>query len=339
MGRRGTILVTGAGGFVGSAVVRELVRAVRQEYPRLWSGATVDHVVALLRPGGSTARLEALAPSTEWSVEQADLAEPAQMLDLLRRVRPCAVVHVAADRRIFQDLTPEDLQRLHLAPLETLFTGLAEVGGERLVHTSSAWVLPAGERLDESVPPDPRSPYALAKTCADELLPTLGRCMGISWINLRLFNVFGRYESERRLLPYLVDRLSQGKTALLSSGKQVRDYTDVDDMARVYRLALQVDEQACGSVYHVGSGRGSSIRHVALQVAEQLGAPGLVRFGSNDTPDQDIVCQVANPSRARQNLGWEPRISLEIGIEQTVAWWLARWQRPTRAATASPPSS
>jgi nucleoside-diphosphate-sugar epimerase len=324
-------LVTGAGGFVGSAVTRELVSAMRHQQASFWDGAAVEHVVAVLRPEGSLARLEELGPSDEWSVEYADLTVPMEARALLRRVQPRAVLHLAVDRQLHQELAPEAQQSLYLAPLETLVTALAEVGGERFIHTSSVWVLPAGAHLDETSPLEPRLPYAHVKARADALLPLLGQRTGVPWINLRLFNMFGRYEAESRLLPYLADSLSRGRPALLSSGEHIRDYTDVDDVARAYRLALRADTTACDAVYHVGSGSGTRIRDFAWWVAEQVGDPSLIHFGAHDTPDQDCPVQVANPSKARQSLGWEAQTPARAGIERTVDWWLARWGRPSRA--------
>jgi dolichol-phosphate mannosyltransferase len=265
--------------------------------------------------------------SDVWSIEFADLTDRAVILDLLRRVRPRAILHVAVDQRIHESVDVAEQDRLNTKPLEMLFTGLAEVGGDRFIHTSSAWVLPSGERLNESTRLEPRTPYAVTKARADEFLPLLAERTGIPWINLRLFNIFGRYEPEHRLLPSIVERLSRGCVASVSSGEQIRDFTDVEDIARAYVLALQASQAMCGSTYHIGSGRGVSIREFALTVGACVGERSLIRFGEASTRDQDIACQTADSNHARKLLGWAPSYILEESIERTVHWWLNRWGR------------
>lgn len=313
----GRVLVTGAGGFVGSAVVRELVQARAAD------------VVAVVRPGGSTERLEELGGGDGWRVEQADLTDRAQMVELMRRVAPRAVVHVAVDQRIHDELSDDDARRINLDPIETLFEGLAGAGRTRLVHTSSSWVLPPGEALAEDAPVDPRSRYGARKAEAEELVARLGARTGVEWITLRVFNMFGRYEPRTRLLPYLVSRLARGEDALVSSGEQVRDFTDVDDVARAYRAALDAPPEATRAVYHVGSGTGTTVRRFALAAAEATGNPDRIRFGAIAAHDAALPVQVADASRARTALGWESHGNVEGRITAVARWWLERLDKGT----------
>jgi nucleoside-diphosphate-sugar epimerase len=244
---------------------------------------------------------------------------------LLHKIRPRAILHLAVDRMVHGGLSEADRRRQVIAPLETLIEGLQGVPGGLLIHTSSVWVLPAGERLDERTKLDPRSPYAKAKAQADQWLPILAEQAGVNWINLRLFNIFGKYESESRLLPYLASRLVRGEIANLSSGEQIRDFIDVDDIALAYLLALQSDESVWGQVFHIGSGVGTSVREFAMTVADVTGNAGLIRFGAVTARDGFLPCQVADPTRARSILGWSPAKDLKLRIREIVAWWLQRW--------------
>lgn len=320
----GAVLVAGAGGFVGSAVVRALVRAFETAAPRFCDGAPVERVVALLRPGGSMERLQELPRSPRWSVERADAADPSALRAALERVRPRAILHVALDKAVYGELPETEQRRLVDRPLEVLFDGLAGIPGGRLIHTGSAWVLPAGEALAEDSEVAPQSPYGRAKLREDRLIPVLHKKTGVAWINLRLFNMFGKYESRSRLLPHLVERLSQGQVAELSHGNQVRDFNDVDDMAQAFRLALEADEAACGTIYHIGTGRGLTTRAFAMTVAEVTGNADLIRFGGRRSSDQDLACLVSDPALARRALGWSPPADVEGRIRHAAEWWLAR---------------
>lgn len=279
------------------------------------------HVAALLRPGGSAERLHGLRGQA-WSVERADLADLPALQALLRRLRPRAVLHLALDGGVYRHGPSPATEAAN--PLQALFEGIADVPGARVVHTSSAWVLRPGEGLDESAPLEPRSPYSLHKADEDRRLPELARRTGVPFVNLRLFNIFGKHEQHTRLLPYLVASLAAGQAAKLSHGEQVRDFNDVDTIAKAYLRALMAPDDACGAVYHVGSGRATTVREFAAMVAEVTGHEQLIRFDASATPDQEIACLVADPTRARQTLGWSPDPDLRQSVQRAARWWLAR---------------
>lgn len=328
---RDAVLVTGGGGFVGSAVVRRIAARLQAGPLRLAGDEEIRHVVALLRPGGSALRLEELDAGPRWSLREADLGRPEELRAVLREIRPAAVVHTAVDWTGFQAAEPTDEEPQVASILRELATGLGRARGRRLIHTGSVWVLPAGERLAETEPLAPTSPYARAKALEDRLLPELASAAGVEWVNLRLFNLFGRYERPERLIPYLVGRLSRGLPADLSEPGNVRDFTDVDLVADAFVLALEAPAAAANELYHIGTGRGIRIARVADTVASLVGGRELLRYGRMDTPDRAIPVQVADIGRSTARLGWNPAGDVETRIAATVRWW----QR--RLASASAP--
>ena len=317
-----TILVTGAGGFVGSAIVRRLARPDTE----LWDGVLVQRVVAAVRPGGSSGRLELLTPAESLMIERVDVYDPGALASVVQREQPRAVINTALDARVFSSDT------VGHAPLETLFSELAGATA-RVLHAGSAWVLAPGLALAEDAVVEPASPYARHKSREDELLNELGARHGVEWINLRLFNIFGRYEAPSRLLPYLVARLSRAEAAVLSHGNQIRDFNDVDDIAEAFALALRAPRSACGAVYHIGSGRATTVREFALTIADAVGDPGLIRFGTGSTADELVPALVADSGRARHVLGWNTQKSLEERLRPAVDWWLARLSGSSSAWT------
>ena len=319
------ILVTGGGGFVGAAVVRRLAAVLADRPLRVGGDAIARHVVALLRPGGSRERLRDLPPEGPWSVREADLTRPDDVRALFEATRPVAVIHTALERAAFAERWEQQHEPLVRVPLEAVVAGLARAGGGRLVHTGSAWVLPGGAALDEDTAEQPASPYARAKALEDRLLPEVAERHGIEWLNLRLFNLYGRYERPERLIPYLVACLVHGEPADLSDGNHIRDFTDVDLVSEAYVRALEVPPGAAGRLYHIGTGRGTSIRALASVVAEVTGGAHLLRFGRKATADGEVPVQVANIDRARRALGWDPPDDLAERVRGVTRWWLDRF--------------
>ena len=320
----GTVLVMGAGGFIGSAVLRLLVSSIRAGRAVFWDGRPLTDVCAVVRPGGSLERLEEIALGDCWGVERVDMFDRSALQDVLRRRRPKAALHLAFDPSCFAGQTEMERRARHLAPLEALFEGLRDIPASRVVHTSSAWVLAPGDRLGEGAPLQPHLEYAKTKVLLDESLPALHQRTGVPWINLRLFNVFGKYENKDRLLPYLVRCLDQGVPAQVSHGYQIRDFNDVDTIAQAYQLALQAPEDACGKIFHIGSGRGTSVREFASMIAEVTGNAHLIRFDAIRSSEQDIPRLVSDPRRAERELGWTPVYDLEQRVRSAAQWWLQR---------------
>lgn len=317
-----TILVTGAGGFIGSAVTRRLVKGIEDGSLSFADGSHVKHVIALVRHSTSLERLQELPVSSYWSVKRADMTDQHEFPELLNRVRPRVIMHLALDPAVFTDITESEMIRVNIRPLEMMFEYLSGIRGSRFIHTGSAWVLDSGLDLAEDAVINPRTPYARAKLRIDELLPVLQCRYGVDWINLRVFNVYGKYESRKRLLPYLISTLPLGKKARLTHGNQVRDFNDVDDVAEAYVLTLQADNSACNQIYHIGTGCGLSIREFAEIIAGVTGNVDLIEYGKAESQDQDLAELVANPALAKKKLGWSPPQRPDERIKRAARWWL-----------------
>ena len=143
-------------------------------------------------------------------------------------------------------------------------------------------------------------------------------------MNLRLFNLFGRYERPDRLIPYLVRTLDAGGVAELSVADNVRDFTDVDVVSGAFELALGAASGAANRLYHIGTGRGARIADVAAYVAEVTGGGDRIRYRSAETVDSNVPIQVADITRARRELGWAPPDDLADRVRRVAGWWLRR---------------
>ena len=298
------VVVTGAGGYVGSAVAAALIRSADAGALFFSNGPPVENVIGVLRPGGSKERLYPLTESLRFSLVECDIADVSSAGKILQGIRPRAIIHTAMDASLHFEQPEDEQRRLIDAPLEMFCRVLADVPGARLITTGTCAVCAPSASMNEDAPYDPHPGYlhyARHKIREEAVLRRLTATFALSWVHLRLFYLFGGYEAERRLLPLVVRGLLQGRPVYLGDKALVRDYAHVDDVAEAFLRSLECG----GGVYNIGSGKGFSIAQLAAAIAETGGDPGLLRFDEVETRDAARPEPViANPAKAAAELGW-----------------------------------
>jgi nucleoside-diphosphate-sugar epimerase len=301
-----TILVTGAGGFVGRHCLGPLRR-------RGWE---VVGVSSRRRPDG--AGPEGVA----W--RQADLLDPATPRRLIAETRPDALLHLA------WSVSAGSVDNYHWtrASLQ-LLTDFAEAGGRRAVLAGSCaeydWGAP--QPLLEDSPRRPGTPYGVCKNALGDLVESYRREIDLAAAWARIFFLYGPGEGENRLVASVIRSLLGGRPARTTHGRQLRDYLYVEDLAEA--LAALVDSELRGPV-NVASGRSLRLAELVEAAARRIGRPELVRLGAVAARDDEAAEVSADVGRLRDELGWAPRFDLEAGMERSVEWWQARGTEETR---------
>lgn len=273
------VLLTGATGFVGTQVLRAL--------------AAQDVRVRLVLRGMVVTEW-ADSPAIESIVTTPDLF--AQSSDWWAEV--CAgvdtVVHVAwyAEPGVYLQ-SPKNLDCL--AGTLALAQGAARARVRRFcgVGTCFEYELSAGV-LSVDTPLRPTTPYAGAKAAAFQALSTWLPAQQVEFVWCRLFYLFGEGEDARRLVPYLRKTLAAGEPALLTSGRQIRDFLDVREAG--HRLAQAAQGAVQGPV-NIASGTPITVRQLAEQIADEYGRRDLLRFGAREDNLVDPPCVVGIPSK------------------------------------------
>ena len=164
----------------------------------------------------------------------------------------------------------------------------------------------------------PISPYSMAKVAASHFLQMLYRTEGIPTVTLRLFLTYGPRQGDKRFLPQIIRGCLEGRSFPVSLGEQVRDFCYVQDTVEAVFAALQSDT-ADGEVFNIASGQPVSICQM-IETVQRLVGSGTPCFGEVPYRSGENMALYADISKARRLLGWQPSVSLEGGISNTIQW-------------------
>jgi UDP-glucose 4-epimerase len=309
-------LVTGATGFIGSALVQRLL-------------ADRVQVTCLVR---SRRRLLAEPNSPDLRIIETHSFKDAELRQRLKDVPIDVVFHLASYGVRREDRDVRHLIEGNLELLADLLIAMAESPIRRFVHAGSCseYGFPASDGIlvSEQHPLNPTSLYGAAKAASFLFGNALASDLKIPFLTLRLFGVFGTREAPRRLLPYLIRRLASDQMVDLTPGEQVRDLLYEDDVVEAFISAAEAQGLNDGAVYNVCSGCPIRVRAVGEAVAYELGKPlHLLQWGKREYRSDEPMWLVGDNRRFASATGWQPSISLPAGIRRMISAIL-----PTSAA-------
>ena len=307
------VLVTGGGGFIGSSVIEALVTR----------GARVTAFIRY-KASGDRGALAFLPPPIRDAVTviSGDIADPATAAALVTE-HPI-VFHLAALVGIpYSYVHPLEVVRTNTVGTAYLLEACRQQGIERLVcfSTSEVYGTARYAPIDEEHPLQAQSPYAASKIGADQIALSYFRAFGLPIAIARPFNTYGPRQSSRAVIPTIITQALRGATVRLGSLSPTRDLCYVGDTAEgVVRIAES--EKAIGEVMNLGTGNEISIGALANRIFAILGRePQIVSDEQRVRPEKSEVMRlIADRSKAKRLIGWEPRVSLDEGLERTIAW-------------------
>jgi nucleoside-diphosphate-sugar epimerase len=293
------VLVTGANGFIGSAVARCLSN----------SGHDVFGVV---RPQSTADRLAATLPAD--NIVRLDLDQNRAFDTLIAAIRPDCCVHLAW--YVVHGRYQHAEENLHyLRQGIDLFSRLIAAGCPRIVGIGTCFEYDtSAECLDERSPTRPANLYARCKLELGHALEHLASRAGTEWAWIRLFYLYGPGEHPQRLIPRVISAVERGVPIELHGPEHIRDYLHVDDMAAAIGAVAACD---LSGFVNVGSGVPVSVRRVVEVIAQASGRPAVIRqTGPPSVADPPFLC--ANVDLLKRATGWVPSMTLEEGLRQTV---------------------
>jgi dTDP-glucose 4,6-dehydratase len=329
------ILVTGGAGFIGSAVIRHLIRDTAH--------AVVN--VDKLTYAGNLASLSDATQSDRYAFEQVDICDADALRGVFERHQPDAVMHLAAESHVDRSIHgPADFIQTNLVGTGVLleaarayFESLSGTRREgfRFHHVSTDEVygdLEGPEGLfTEQTPYAPSSPYSASKAGSDHLVRAWHRTFGLPVLVTNCSNNYGPYHFPEKLIPLMILNARAGKPLpVYGDGSQIRDWLYVEDHARA--LVTVIESGRVGETYNIGGHN----EHRNLEVVERICAlleelapqhpEGVARYADlityvKDRPGHDVRYAI-DAGKVERELGWRPRETFESGLRKTVQWYL-----------------
>ena len=308
-----TILVTGAGGFIGSHLTETLVKA----------GARVRAFVRY-NSRADWGLLSFLSPETRREVEV--LAGDLRDLEAIRQATQGVshVFHLGALVAIpYSYVHPVEVVETNVIGALNVLLAARETGVARVVHTSTSEVYGTALRvpMDESHPLRGQSPYSASKIGADKLAESFYRSFDLPVVTLRPFNTYGPRQSARAVIPTIIAQALTQPAILLGNLDAKRDLTYVSDTIAGY-LRVAETPGVEGETFNLGTGSEVKIVELAQEITGLLGKDvEIVVNPSRLRPKKSEVQRLLSDNRlAQTRLGWRPQVSLREGLSRTIEW-------------------
>ncbi|WP_373886345.1 dTDP-glucose 4,6-dehydratase [Sphingobium sp. CFD-2] len=326
------ILVTGGAGFIGSALVRHLI-------------ADSDHEILNLDKltyAGVLSSLTPIAKNPRYRFVRGDICDAALLSRLLAEFQPQIIAHLAAESHVDRSIDgPDEFIQTNIVGTYTIlqqtlsyFRSLdnAAQAAFRFHHISTDEVFGSlGETgyFTETTAYDPRSPYSSSKAASDHLVRAWGHTYDLPVLITNCSNNYGPYHFPEKLIPLIIIRaLSGAPLPVYGNGSNVRDWLFVEDHARALRTVFERGKP--GETYNVGGNserRNIDVVNSICDIMDRLLPRDNSRSYSEqinfvaDRPGHDHRYAI-DASKIRDQLGWQPSVTFEQGIETTVRWYL-----------------
>ncbi len=327
------ILITGGAGFIGSAVIRQLIAE---------TDATVINADKLTY-AGNLQSLSSVADNPRYRFEHVDICDAAEVARLFREHQPDAVMHLAAESHVDRSITgPAEFIATNIIGTYTLLEAAREYWNAlpagrknafRFHHISTDEVYGSlGETglFTENTAYQPNSPYSASKASADHLVRAWHHTYGLPVVTSNCSNNYGPYHFPEKLIPLVILNALNGKPLpIYGKGDNIRDWLYVDDHARALRLVLE--RGRVGDTYNIGGWNEKTNLEVVQAICailDELRPNASITHHSSlityvkDRPGHDRRYAIDAGKIARE-LGWKPQETFDSGLRKTVEWYLA----------------
>ena len=328
--------VTGGAGFIGSAVIRYIIRSTRDEVVNLDK----------LTYAGNLESLVEVSDSDRYTFEQVDICNRSEVDRVLKENQPNAIMHLAAESHVDRSIDgPADFVETNIVGTYTLLEAARQYWQSleydrrekfRFHHVSTDEVYgdldDTGKLFTEQTSYAPSSPYSASKASSDHLVRAWYRTYGLPVLVTNCSNNYGPYHFPEKLIPLVILNALEGKPLpVYGKGEQIRDWLYVEDHAKA--LYKVVTEGKIGETYNIGGHNEKqnvdvvrAICSLLEELAPNKKAPGLTHYTDlltfvTDRPGHDLRYAI-DAGKIQSELGWSPVETFDSGLRKTVQWYL-----------------
>jgi nucleoside-diphosphate-sugar epimerase len=299
------ILITGVTGFIGSHLVKELE----------------GELYGMVRFGDIPTKHEGYIPV------YSDLTDYHHLVKIIKEIKPDVIFHLAGLTSVSQSFErPQEyfevntIGTINLAEINLRFNPYLK----KFIWagTPEEYGVQNSFPTNEEAPLNPNSPYAISKVAATKYLLYMYRAYDFPVVVSRHANCYGRkfgIFSQLGVIENIVTQMLKGKKVYLGEPDVRRDFIYIDDVIEWYKTLMEKGKE--GEIYNAGWGKSYSIREVAEKVKELTGFDGEIHWHSVPKRPGEILRIELDASKARRELGWEPRINLEKGLSKTIEYF------------------
>ena len=331
-----TILVTGGAGFIGSELVRHIIKNTK------YTVVNVDK----LTYSGNLQSLASIESNENYIFKQIDICNENELKKVFVENKPDIVMHLAAESHVDRSIDgPKDFIQTNIIGTFVLLEqvrsywqklNVEKKANFRFLHVSTDEVY--GDLMDtedffiEGAAYDPSSPYSASKACSDHLVRAWFRTYQVPVLITNCSNNYGPYQFPEKLIPHIILNAIEGKNLpIYGNGKQIRDWLHVND--HVSALLTVAFQGEVGETYNIGGNNEVQNIEVVNTICDNLDIlipnklNGLSSYRElityvKDRPGHDVRYAIDN-SKIKSQLGWEPITSFKSGIQKTVEWYLS----------------
>jgi len=308
-----SVLVTGAGGFIASHLVERLVTEGAKVRAFVRYNSRGDVGLLRLLPGEVFSQLEIVA---------GDLRDVEAVRSAMKNVD--TVFHLGALIAIpYSYVHPREVIETNVMGTLNVLMAARELGTPRVVHTSTSEVYGTAQYvpIDERHPLQGQSPYSASKIGADRIAESFYRSFNVPVVTIRPFNTYGPRQSARAVIPTIISQVLTRDEVKLGSLDPMRDFTFVADTVAGFLRAASAD-RALGEEINLGNDNTIRIGDLVEKIFGMIGkSPKVLTDTQRIRPDKSEVLKLwASNHKAKELIGWEPRISLDEGLRRTIEW-------------------
>jgi dTDP-glucose 4,6-dehydratase len=307
------VLVTGAGGFIGSHLVERLVAEGAQVRAFVRYNSRADAGLLKLAPPETRSQLEIIG---------GDLRDEHA---IRKAVEGCQVVlHLGALISIpYSYYHPVEVAQTNVIGTLNVLTACREAGVERLVHTSTSEVYGTARQvpISEAHPLQGQSPYSASKIGADKLAESFHCAFGLPVVTLRPFNTYGPRQSARAVIPAVITQALTQPVIKLGNVNTTRDFTFVQDTVRGFMLAAQTPGVE-GKTINLGTGSEIRIGDLVEKIVAKVNRSVEIQVEQERLRPEasEVYRLLSDNTQARETLGWQPETDLDSGLDHTIRW-------------------